>query len=580
VQIENVASFLNSHAQQVTSYLYPDAGDREGDELRLGDVNGEKGRSMKVNLTKGIFYDHATGQTGDMLDLWCERNQCNKKTAAEDANNVFSIERAVPKPTLNKGDMMPAVDCSMATGYLQGRGISKEVMSRYRLGSTGTAMVFPRFSPDAPRSPKAVGIKYWTPPKQISQAAGSANTCFGWQACEGGRPLVITEGEIDALSVAQMCPALDAVSVPAGATNLKWMEHDQEKLNQYDDIILWMDSDEAGQQKIDAIVHQLGRDRVRVVDPRSVQGMGCKDANDLIQSNQGENIISLIDSAAYRTRMVSACSGMSLSELADEALFGKRPLHFMGEINIYPQEMTVVAGYNGTGKTTLALQFAHSAAANGIKPFIMSPEMPPKKTGSILARQATTVSEPTAAHWRDVYGYVRQNFILSVVEERLTPDSVIEDFDEAYALGCRFFVLDSLTCIRLNELTDQADFADRLRNWIRARSGCYLVVLAHMRKPPVGKSVRVTRYDIRGAGEITDLAAAVYLIARKDPFNPRDAEIYQDFDAMVVKDKCRETGKLGRTWLRFSDKLKLFHATPKAGQYMPQSGVTDIREVQ
>ena len=574
MEIAEVARYINSHADQAVSFLFGDSAKRDGNGYRIGNTDGDTGRSMFVNAVEGLWVDHATGEGGDILDLWQRVTRKSPKEAAEDVARTFHLtEPAEPKPAppIKANEIHPAAHCTMAASYMRDRGVKRDILSIYRVASNGSAVIFPRFSWDNPTGNRPAGLKFWTATKDIRQSPGSQNICFGWQGVKGQTTLVITEGEIDCLSVAQEHPNVDVVSVPSGATNLKWIEEDRAAMERYRDIVLWMDADEAGQSKVDAMVHAIGRDRVRVVSPEAVRSMGCKDANDLIRKGLGENIVQLVDSAAYRSRMVAACSGMSLEELSNSATLGKTPMEIIRGIKMFPQEMTVLAGYNGTGKTTLALQMAQVAASSGVKPFIMSPEMPPKKLGSILARQSTRIDSPSQSHWGEVYEYVRDNFMVSVVEERLTTDDVISDFDEAYAQGCRFFLLDSLTCVRLNELNEQADFADRLRNWVRTHANCYLLVLAHMRKPPSGHNVRVNRYDIRGAGEITDLASAVYLMARKDPFNPKDEEVYGDFDAMVLKDKCRETGKLGRTWLMFNDICKLFHDGTGVPAYMPVS---------
>lgn len=568
-----VAAHLNQNPQQVISALFGDSARRDGQGYRIGNFHGDQGRSLYINPQESLWIDHATGEGGDMLDLWRQARGLSVKDAIADAARTFHIEaeRQAPKPApqLKAGEIQPASQCPMAVRYLKDRGIGRDVLNQYRIASNGSCIIFPRFDFENPTSSKPVALKFWTATKDIRQSPGSKNTCFGWQGVKKQTTLVITEGEIDALTVAQQHPGVDVVSVPSGATNLKWLDEDMNALNEYRDIVLWMDADEAGQSKVDAMVHAIGRDRARVVCQESVRAMGGKDANDLIRNGNGENIVSLVDNAAYRSRMVAACSGMSLAELSDSALYGKEALPVIRGIQVFPQELTMLAGFNGCGKTTLALQITHEAARAGLKPFLMSPEMPPKKLGSILARQATRIDQPTKAHWGEVYGYVREHFTVSVVEERLTPDDVLADFDEAYARGCRFFLLDSLTCVRLSELNEQADFADRLRNWIRSHAGCYLLVLAHMRKPPAGHNTRVNRYDIRGAGEITDFAAAVYLIARKDPHNPKDAEVFQDFDAVVVKDKCRETGHLTKTWLMFNETNDTFHDGTGAIQYLP-----------
>jgi hypothetical protein len=66
-----IAAGLAAQPYDVCAYLFP-AGRRNGDEFEVGDVHGSPGRSLKVNLNgkAGAWSDFATGEKGDLLDLW------------------------------------------------------------------------------------------------------------------------------------------------------------------------------------------------------------------------------------------------------------------------------------------------------------------------------------------------------------------------------------------------------------------------------------------------------------------------------------------------------------------------------
>jgi len=250
------------------------------------------------------------------------------------------------------------------------------------------------------------------------------------------------------------------------------------------------------------------------------------------------------------------------------------------KVNFYAGTTTLLAGYNGSGKSTLATQIAHVLAQCGIKGFILSPEMPPKVTAHIIARQSSNVAIPSRLEWRTMGEYVRKNFLFSTIEDRITPEIAFQQFDEAYAMGCRFMVLDSITCIRTgHELYQQADFADQLRAWSRAHPDCYLLVLAHMRKPAGYTGGMISRYDIRGAGEISDLAGHVWLLQRKNPFNSREVAEFGEYDAKIIVDKNRATGELACKMLRFSNQQKLFHATQKPPRYIDDISYPNVEKI-
>lgn len=239
------------------------------------------------------------------------------------------------------------------------------------------------------------------------------------------------------------------------------------------------------------------------------------------------------------------------------------------EVNFYCGTTTLLGGYNGSGKSTLATQIAHICAQSGVKGFILSPEMPPKVTGHIMTRQATNVGEPTNSEWTLCANHVRENFLFSTTEDRITPDVVKAQFDAAYAKGYRLMILDSITCVRAgHENHQQANFADDLRSWSRAHPDCYLLVLAHMRKPAGYQGGMISRYDIRGAGEISDLAGHVWLLQRKNPFSQKEMAEYGDFSARIIVDKNRATGKLACKMLRFSNIQKLYHPSKQCPRYV------------
>ena len=63
---------LAEEAERVAEHLFPN-GRREGQEWHIGSVNGDKGKSLGIHLSgnkAGIWSDFATGESGDLLDLW------------------------------------------------------------------------------------------------------------------------------------------------------------------------------------------------------------------------------------------------------------------------------------------------------------------------------------------------------------------------------------------------------------------------------------------------------------------------------------------------------------------------------
>ena len=94
-----------------------------------------------------------------------------------------------------------------------------------------------------------------------------------------GKKLVITEGEIDALSYATATDGkYPVVSLKSGAhsakkeiaANLEW-------INGYEEVYLWFDNDEAGREAVSEVVPLLPADKIRIV-----RHPDFKDANELL----------------------------------------------------------------------------------------------------------------------------------------------------------------------------------------------------------------------------------------------------------------------------------------------------------
>jgi hypothetical protein len=262
-----------------------------------------------------------------------------------------------------------------------------------------------------------------------------------------------------------------------------------------------------------------------------------------------------------------------------EAMYGNR-IEIFPEVYFYAGTTTLLAGYNGSGKSTMATQIAHIMATCGYTSFILSPEMPPAVTWHILGRQASSVREATPQENRRIRQHCGKNFVVSTIEDRLTPSMAIHQFDTAYALGHRVIILDSLTCVRTgHELYEQADFSDLLRNWSRSHPDCFLLVVAHMRKPQGYAGGQISRYDIRGAGEISDFAGHIWLMQRKNPFSDKEKNMYGDYDAKIIVDKNRATGKLVCKMLRFSNVQKLYHTTKQPERYIDYMNPENVERI-
>ena len=123
-------------------------------------------------------------------------------------------------------------------------------------------------------------------------------TLFGQQNWrDGGRTIVITEGELDCLSVSQVNNnKYPVVSIPSGtASAKKYIKQELEWLSKFEKVILMFDTDEAGMKASVECANILPVKKCYIA---KVQG---KDANELLQNGKGQKIIDSIFEAKHYT---------------------------------------------------------------------------------------------------------------------------------------------------------------------------------------------------------------------------------------------------------------------------------------
>lgn len=217
-----LSDLLWAQVDRVAPHLLPN-GKKEGHEWVAGNVNGDKGNSLKVNLSgKKKWADFAEGDGGDMLDLWMACRGINLHQAMQEAKAFLGIkdddhhfdakrEKKFSRPDRKKiARYVTRTESHLE--YLQSRGISPEIVKRYEVVSGKVwngereldALVLPykrdgellqvkRISTERPNG------------KKVIMAEGDCEPClFGWQALDAGvRAVVLCEGEIDCMSYAQ-----------------------------------------------------------------------------------------------------------------------------------------------------------------------------------------------------------------------------------------------------------------------------------------------------------------------------------------------------------------------------------------
>ena len=168
----------------------------------------------------------------------------------------------------------------------------------------------------------------------------------------GGKRLVITEGEIDCMTVCQLLGGTwPVVSVPNGAQSAaKSIKDNLEFISSYQEVVLCFDMDDAGQEASRAISEILPPGKCKIAK------LPMKDANDCLMSNNSKAVVSAI----WEAQVYSPDEILHISQITDsvdvaESRVYPFPFDKLSEFLIGQRsgEITLWASGTGSGKSTI-----------------------------------------------------------------------------------------------------------------------------------------------------------------------------------------------------------------------------------
>lgn len=174
----------------------------------------------------------------------------------------------------------------------------------------------------------------------------------------GGKRLVITEGEIDCMTVCQLLGGTwPVVSIPNGAQSaVKALKDNLEFVSSYQEVVLCFDMDDAGMSAAKACSEVLPPGRCKIAS------LPMKDANDCLVNNQGKAVVSAIWEAQIYSpdEILHVSKIVDLSEVSTARVY-PFPFDKLSEFLIGQRsgEITLWASGTGSGKSTLLRELMH-----------------------------------------------------------------------------------------------------------------------------------------------------------------------------------------------------------------------------
>lgn len=566
---KEVAAMLANQADRTAAYLLPN-GKKQGGEWCAGSTQGEAGDSLKVRINggkTGVWADFATGEAGDLLDLWAAAKGCDIGTAIREAKAWLGVRdvqiatteaKAYRKPPRPAGAAKPMPQTMQWLAEV--RKIGPEAVVAYKVaqanhGNLGQCLVFPFL-----RDGELIAIKYRkVPGKEFSQEAGCEPCLFGWQAIPAtARSVTIVEGELDALACWQY--GFPALSVPTGggkgAKQENWIANEFDRLARFDQIYLCLDADGPGREATVEIIKRLGQDRCLIVSLPE----GCKDANDCAMA--GLDRVEFAD--CFR-----AAKSIDPPELRDISEFGDEverivcggesdrgiPLPWRkcaDSFRIRPGETVVVAGINGHGKSQLVGWLLLNAIRwHDARACVASLEFKTAKWLARLMRQACGRHDPSPLQVRHAIRKLSGELFSFDLQSGVDYRRMLDVFRYARRrYDCRYFVIDNLAkCgIPEDDYRAQHEFMQVLTNFNRDNDTA-TVLVHHMRKGD-NEEQHPGKMNVKGSGSITDLADSVLSIWRNKRKEakikaaeingqPIGADVEQEEDAVLTCHKQR-----------------------------------------
>ena len=385
----------------------------------------------------------------------------------------------------------------------------------------------------------------------------------------GHAPLVITEGEWDALAAIQAGFQF-AVSVPNGAPGTptadletakryEWVDRHAEALAGVKEFVIAADGDQAGYNLAADLVALLGADRCRFID----YPFPCKDLNEVLKEYGPERVVDCITTA--KPYPVKGLYTLDDFPERGEIRSYDIGIPFMAEyLRIVPGTLTVVTGYANMGKSTLLNSIIANTLANHFPVCIASFETDVKpilRDGLRMALMGCGKHDIPKVDTSEVDRLLRSR--MSIISQTVEEDMEM-DLDEFLRLaslavkrfGAKMVVLDPWNEIEHKRRRDETEteYIGRAIRAIKHFAKTHDVafwLIAHPTKPQEGTRKIPGLYDISGSANFANKADYGLTYHRKS-FDENEAEI------VVTKVRMGLPGRRGSVKVMYDFRVSKF----------------------
>ena len=411
----------------------------------------------------------------------------------------------------------------------------------------------------------------------------SSAQLFGANLWNSGKKIVVTEGEIDCLTVSQIQNnKWPVVSIPTGSKGAKKaIQKNLEYLNKFEEVIFMFDMDDPGKTAAAECVELFEPGKAKIAS------LPLKDANECLQKGNPEAIVQAIWNAkAYRPDGI--LSGQDLwEEVSTNEVTTSIPYPWLALTNLTKgarkgELVTLTAG-SGVGKSAIVREVAHHLIKAGETVGMIMLEENPKRTAlglmgielnKPLHLSREGVSDDQLRHAFDStvgsgHLFLYNHFGSSDIDNLISRVRFL-----AKGCGCNWVVLDHLSIV-VSGLGDgdERRLIDNAMTMLRTlveETGVGLFLVSHLKRPSDGKGheegAKTSLSQLRGSHSIAQLSDMVIGLERnqqgedpnvttlrvlKNRFSGETGEAgYLRYD--------RDTGRLSETTGDFKDETNVF----------------------
>lgn len=381
-----------------------------------------------------------------------------------------------------------------------------------------------------------VGQKLRFPDKSFAVLGKISNRLFGSQLWANGKKIIITEGEIDCLTVSQLQGnKWPVVSIPNGAQAAKKaIEANLEYLDKFDEVILMFDMDDPGRKACEDCAKVLPAGKAFIAN------LPLKDPNECLLNGKGSEVLQAIWNAKpYRpdgivsgTDLYEKCV-TDIDDLKDSVEYPWKALQEKTK-GARHGELYVFTSGSGMGKSTILRELEYYfGVVRGELCGIVALEESTRKTGLelmsihlnkrlILCPECADEEarcdafKSTIGNGRfflyDHFGSLDSNNLLSKLRYMIV------------SLGCKRIFLDHISIVVSGMDTDEdggeRKAIDKLMTNLRSlveETGATMFVVSHLKRPEKKgheEGAQVSLSQLRGSGAIAQLSDMVIGLER------------------------------------------------------------------